>query len=668
MAIVATKLNKGQCIRYDGDIGVVLGIEHRTPGKGNALIAATIRSFNSGNKKTIPFWKSNFLAVNLLIFLALLTPGVARAQATSPLDLVQRIEAGEQAWFGAMATEPPLISLGAPRDLSSGDVDLTSVLRDRLRLLNRKVFSNRQWRKHWVDQGRAANKMESLYGELAKTIAEENARQVVTAKQACARDWTALAEAKASNQDIFLTSFEMEHDSVEERLEGTQVSVAGPDRDAPPTAQAVGATPFEERAVHIARLQSRQTLQSERRALAVLELGLLKQHLKSSATVQPALKRDVELAREEHRIAKAQLLSPDPDWSARWLSRATSAAAKADKLKEESDLSRVRRDSLEFDIDLAESQIAYRDQRLSEIDKETQEAEALGGWLNALLITARQQAPRMIGLLFMILLGGWLAIRIVGLAARTMVKLVADDDPDHVSAAEQRANTIAAVLKGIGKIIVYGVGVLLVCDVVGVNTGPILGSVAILGLALSFGSQNLVRDFVNGFFVLVENQYAVGDWVKIGDHEGDVEQINIRSTRLRSSTGVLQIIPNGTITTVENMTRDWSKFRCHVGVSYDTDIDLVERICNEVGAEMYADPDLKDSLAEAPTFGGVTQLADSAVVVRSQAKTKPGAQWGLEREMNRRLKKAFEEAGIEIPFPQQVVWHRNISETESPTR
>ena len=105
-----------------------------------------------------------------------------------------------------------------------------------------------------------------------------------------------------------------------------------------------------------------------------------------------------------------------------------------------------------------------------------------------------------------------------------------------------------------------------------------------------------------------------------------------------------------------------------MGVSYDTDIDLVERICNEVGAEMYADPDLKDSLAEAPTFVGVTQLADSAVVVRSQAKTKPGAQWGLEREMNRRLKKAFEEAGIEIPFPQQVVWHRNISETESPTR
>jgi small conductance mechanosensitive channel len=164
---------------------------------------------------------------------------------------------------------------------------------------------------------------------------------------------------------------------------------------------------------------------------------------------------------------------------------------------------------------------------------------------------------------------------------------------------------------------------------------------------------------VNGFFILVENQYSVGDWVKIDSHEGTVEQINIRSTRLRSVTGVLQIIPNGTITTVENMTRDWSRFRCHVGVSYDTDIDLAERICNEVGAAMYADPALNNKLLEAPTFIGVTELADSAVVVRSQAKTRAGEQWGLEREMNRRLKKAFEEAGIEIPFPQQVVWHRN---------
>ena len=119
--------------------------------------------------------------------------------------------------------------------------------------------------------------------------------------------------------------------------------------------------------------------------------------------------------------------------------------------------------------------------------------------------------------------------------------------------------------------------------------------------------------------------------MKIALKEGAVEQINIRSTRLRTSLGIPQIIPNGTIGTVENMTRDWACFRCHVGVSYDTDIDLAERICNEVGAAMYADSELKEKLLEPPTFIGVTDFGDSAVVVRSQAKTRPGAQWSLEQ-------------------------------------
>ena len=221
---------------------------------------------------------------------------------------------------------------------------------------------------------------------------------------------------------------------------------------------------------------------------------------------------------------------------------------------------------------------------------------------------ARQRAPRVFDVLLLILVAGRLALWLVGLVSRTLIKVAADDDTENVSAIEQRANTIADVFKGVGKIAIYVVGTLVAFDVVGIDTGPLLGSVAILGLALSFGSQNLVRDLVNGFFILVENQYAVGDWVKIGSHEGTVEQINIRSTRLRSSQGVLQIIPNGTIATVENMTRDWSRFRCHVGVGYDTDIDLAERICNEVGAAMYADPELQDKRMEAPTFIGVTDL------------------------------------------------------------
>jgi small conductance mechanosensitive channel len=598
---------------------------------------------------------------SLLVFLILCLPGIAAAQPNPalPSDLVHRIEAAERAWIDAILTEPLLVSLGAFPDLSNAGAQLTSVLRDRLKLLDRKVISNRQWGEHWTEQHRAAAELESLYGELASTATGADERAAANARQATARDWTALADSKMSNQDDYLISIKTERDSVEERLENARDSALPLDAKQAPLATSVGATPFEERAARIAELRFQQNFQSERRAAASLELKLVKQQAESSVLLHHALKKDVELSLEEQRIAKAQLLSSDPQWSKRWLPIAEAARAKAKKIEQELHLSAERQHSIEFEVNLAESKTAYRDQKHGEIEQERQQAEALSGWLEAVFSTARQQAPRVLGALLLVFLAGRLALWLVALTARTLIKVVQDDDPDHISAFEQRANTIASVFRGVGKIAIYVVGTLVAFDVVGIDTGPLLGSVAILGLALSFGSQNLVRDLVNGFFILVENQYSVGDWVKIDSHEGTVEQINIRSTRLRSVTGVLQIIPNGTIATVENMTRDWSCFRCHVGVSYDTDIDLAERICNEVGAAMYADPALKHNLLEAPTFIGVTELGDSAVVLRSQAKTRAGAQWGLEREMNRRLKKAFEEAGIEIPFPQQVVWHRN---------
>jgi len=601
------------------------------------------------------------LILSLLVVALVAFPRIAAAQA-SPASLVElggHIEVAEQAWLEAILSQPMLVSLGAFPDWSDPDIELSSALRERLKLLDRKVFSNRLWREHWDEQRGAVIELESLYDELASTVTGAE-REAVTAKQASATDWGALAKAKMSNQDVYLISIEMERDSVEERLESLLGSVERPGKDDKRIALAVGATPFEERAARIADLRFREATQSNARAHAVLELKLIQQQVESGMALEPALQRDVELAHEEHRIAQAQLLSADPESSGRWLAIVKAAAAKVAAIKQELDLSGERQHAIRFDLSLAESQIAYRDQKHSEIEGARQQAEDFSGWLAAVLATARQKAPRVIGILLLILIVGRLALWIVRRASRALVNVVEDDDPDHVSASEQRAKTIATVLKGVAEIVVYFVGVLIALDVVGIDTAPILGSVAILGLALSFGSQNLVRDFVNGFFIIVENQYSVGDWVKIGDHEGDVEQINIRSTRLRSVYGVLQIIPNGTITTVENMTRDWSQFRCHVGVSYDSDIDLVERICNEVGAGMYADPALEGQLLEAPTFVGVTQLGDSAVVVRSAAKTRPGAQWSLEREMNRRLKKAFEESGIEIPLPQRVVWHRNM--------
>ncbi|HIE72534.1 MAG TPA: mechanosensitive ion channel, partial [Planctomycetes bacterium] len=499
---------------------------------------------------------------SLLVVALVAFPRVAAAEA-SPVSLVAlggHIEVAEQAWIEAILTQPVLVSLGAFPDWSNPDIELSSALRERLKLLDRKVFSNRQWQEHWNEQRRAVIELESLYGELASTVTGAE-REAATAKQASARDWGALAKAKMSNQDVYLISIEMQRDSVEERLESVLGTVARLGKDDERVTLAVGATPFEKRAARIADFRLREASQSDARALAVLEMKLIQQQVESGTALEPALQRDVELAHEERRIAQAQLLSADPDLSGRWLAIVKAAAAKVEAIEQELDLSEERQYSIRFDLSLAESQIAYRDQKHSEIEGARQEAEAFSGWLAAVLETVREKAPGVIGVLLSILIVGRLALWIVGRATRALVSVVEDGDLENVSAKEQRAETIAAVLKGVAEIVVYFIGVLIALDVVGIDTAPVLGSVAILGLALSFGSQNLVRDFVNGFFIIVENQYSVGDWVKIGDHEGDVEQINIRSTRLRSVTGVLQIIPNGTITTVENMTRDWSQFR-----------------------------------------------------------------------------------------------------------
>ncbi|MBL4689679.1 MAG: hypothetical protein JKY37_34140 [Nannocystaceae bacterium] len=340
-----------------------------------------------------------------------------------PLDLVDRIEVAEKAWFEAMAAEPQFLSLGAVADLSAADVTLTSVLQERLKLLNRKVLSNRQWREHWVQQQRAAAALESLYGERI-AVADPAEHQETADLRSCARDWAALAEANASNQDAFLISFQTEHDAVEERLENALFPATPPGQDTPRRAQITGASPFEERAAHIADVLFRQAFQEERRAVASLELKLIRQQVKAGAVLRPVLGLDVELAQQEDRIAKQQLRSADGGWSRRWASIATAAAVKLKKIEKERDLGEARERSLELDMNLAESQFAYRDRKSAKIEQEREQAEAFSGWLDALVATVRRQAPRVAGLLLLILALGWLALRMVGVATRTVVKAV----------------------------------------------------------------------------------------------------------------------------------------------------------------------------------------------------------------------------------------------------
>src|SRR3972149_1936469 len=199
---------------------------------------------------------------------------------------------------------------------------------------------------------------------------------------------------------------------------------------------------------------------------------------------------------------------------------------------------------------------------------------------------------------------------------------------------------------------------------VGVNIIPLMGGAAVLGLAAALGGQNLLRDYFTGFMILMENQYAVNDVVKIGDVAGLVERITLRLTVLRSLDGRVHFIPNGHIVTVTNMTHGWSRALFDIGVAYKEDVDRVMQLLVELGKELRRDPDFRHMIMEQPEMLGVDQLGDSAVVIKYYIKTRPLMQWTVKREMLRRIKKKFDELGIEIPFPHRTLYHRHESNTD----
>ena len=314
---------------------------------------------------------------------------------------------------------------------------------------------------------------------------------------------------------------------------------------------------------------------------------------------------------------------------------------------------------------LGTSQSGFRDDRIAALQTEYDASAGFDGWLDATSETVaswvRQEAWRLLLGLLILWVGIKLALRVVHKLSEVILAR-AEGDPDDPTDVDQRSKTLASVFTGIARIAIYIIGGLLALEQIGVNTAPLLGSVAILGLAISFGSQNLVRDVVNGFFILLENQYAVGERVTIGGMSGTVEKITIRSTWVRAWTGELHIIPNGTIGSLTNKNRDWAVAPCHVGVGYNADLDQVREVVNTVGEQVYSSEQWQDILEEAPTYVGVTELGDSAVTVRVAAKVTPGNQAGITRELNYRLKIAFDAAGIDIPFPQRVIHNAPIAE------
>jgi len=222
-----------------------------------------------------------------------------------------------------------------------------------------------------------------------------------------------------------------------------------------------------------------------------------------------------------------------------------------------------------------------------------------------------------------------------------------------------RISTISSVAKSVIAVIWSVVGILVGLSVVGVNIGPLLAGAGLIGVAISLASQNLIRDAINGFFIILEDQYAVGDVVGVGDATGFVEAINLRITQLRDTEGRLITVPNSEIRTVTNYTSNWSRVDLKIPIAYHADVEKAMQIIEEISDSMMRDHDWQKEILETPTLLGVDEFSDQGVIIRVWIKTKPLQQWPIAREYRRRLKIALDEAGIDLALPHQQIWVSN---------
>jgi small conductance mechanosensitive channel len=226
-------------------------------------------------------------------------------------------------------------------------------------------------------------------------------------------------------------------------------------------------------------------------------------------------------------------------------------------------------------------------------------------------------------------------------------------DPQEV---EKRITTLVAISYGFIKIILWGTLAMIVLQKFGVDIAPILAGAGIVGLAIGFGAQELVRDFISGFFIILENQIRTGDVAIINGTGGLVEKIEFRTVTLRDFSGIVHIFQNGKINSISNMTKDWSAMVFDIGVAYKENPETVMGIMKKVGDDLFQDPEFKDKIMEPIEIFGLDQFADSALIIKARIITKPIQQWTIGREYRKRLKFAFDQNKIEIPFPHTTVY------------
>jgi moderate conductance mechanosensitive channel len=293
------------------------------------------------------------------------------------------------------------------------------------------------------------------------------------------------------------------------------------------------------------------------------------------------------------------------------------------------------------------------------------------GWAEA---TELLDGPLRVLLIFIV---AWVANRLV----RRAIKRFTDEigDPDSVEKLRRvkrkapqaivdtgslslrsaaRAQTLAQVLRSMASIAIWSVAVVMMLGELGVSLGPLIAGAGIAGVAIGFGAQSLVKDFLSGMFMLIEDQYGVGDIIDAGEASGTVEQVTLRTTRLRDVNGTVWHIPNGTIQRVGNKSQQWARALLDVNVTYGTDVDDAQDVIKAVADGLWNDEAWHGKVLEEPEVWGIEELGPDGIVIRLVIKTQPAAQFGVMRELRRRITEAFYREGIEIPSTQRSMWVR----------
>ena len=246
--------------------------------------------------------------------------------------------------------------------------------------------------------------------------------------------------------------------------------------------------------------------------------------------------------------------------------------------------------------------------------------------------------------------------------ANSLLRRDEQHDEESAEVARVHQERLGALLaESVVRVVVWGFAILTALGTVGIDLAPLIAGAGVLGVAIGFGAQDIVKDFLSGVLMLIEDQYGVGDVIDAGEATGVVEEVSLRTTRIRDVNGTVWHVPNGSITRVGNLTQDWSRMILDVGVAYETDVDEAIEVLRGVLERFQQRDDVRERLLGEPMeIWGVNDLGDSSIAIRVVAKTVPGEQWALGRLFRQVVKRELDAAGIEIPYPQRTVWHRTV--------